>query len=87
MTGCGVDTRPPTGTTSPGGKPPHGRRASSRCRPAPSRPAACPRRVKCLHALVAHELAAGDVNPFGREALDAAGAWWLAGPCVPEETE
>lgn len=44
-----------------------------------------PGRVKCLHALVAHELAAGDVNPFGREALDAAGAWWLAGPCVPRE--
>jgi hypothetical protein len=44
-----------------------------------------PGRVKCLHALVAHELAAGDVNPFGREALDAAGAWWLAGPCVPKE--
>jgi uncharacterized protein len=46
-----------------------------------------PGRVKCLHALVAHELAAGDVNPFGREALDAAGAWWLAGPCVPEEDQ
>jgi hypothetical protein len=44
-----------------------------------------PGRVKCLHALVAHELAAGAVNPFGREALDAVGAWWLAGPCVPEE--
>src|SRR5262249_18647667 len=44
-----------------------------------------PGRVKCLHALVAHELAAGEVNPFGREALAAAGAWWLAGPCVPAE--
>ena len=43
-----------------------------------------PDRVKCLHALVAHELATGDVNPFGREALDAAGPWWQAGPCVPE---
>ena len=42
-----------------------------------------PERVKCLHALVAHELAAGNVNPFGREALDAAGEWWQAGPCVP----
>ena len=41
-----------------------------------------PRRVKCLHALAAHELAAGGVNPFGAEALDAVGAWWLAGPCV-----
>ena len=43
-----------------------------------------PDRVKCLHALVAHELAVGDVNPFGREALDAIGAWWQAGPCVCE---
>jgi len=42
-----------------------------------------PERVKCLHALVAHELAAGGVNPFGREALDAVGQWWLPGPCVP----
>ena len=37
-----------------------------------------PERVKCLHALVAHELVAG-VNPFGAEALDAVGAWWLSG--------
>ncbi len=44
-----------------------------------------PERVKCLHALVAHELAAGDVNPFGREVLEAVGEWWLAGPCVPPE--
>jgi hypothetical protein len=43
-----------------------------------------PLRVKCLHALVAHELAVGDVNPFGREALDAIGRWWAAGPCVPD---
>jgi hypothetical protein len=44
-----------------------------------------PERIKCLHALVAHELAAGGVNPFGAEALDAVGAWWLAGPCVSED--
>jgi hypothetical protein len=44
-----------------------------------------PGRVKCLHALVAHELAAGDVNPFGREVLDAVGEWWQPGPCVLEE--
>ena len=43
-----------------------------------------PERVKCLHALVAHELAAPGMNPFGREALDAVGEWWLPGPCVPE---
>jgi uncharacterized protein len=48
-----------------------------------------PDRVKCLHALVAHELAAPGSNPFGREALDAIGPWWSRGPCVtiPEETE
>jgi hypothetical protein len=40
-----------------------------------------PDRVKCLHALVAHELVTG-VNPFGREALDAIGEWWADGPCV-----
>jgi uncharacterized protein len=42
-----------------------------------------PDRVKCLHALVAHALAAGpDVNPFGDEALDALPPWWKSGPCV-----
>ena len=41
-----------------------------------------PDRVKCLHALAAHELAAPGTNPFGREALAAAGAWWSRGPCV-----
>jgi hypothetical protein len=43
-----------------------------------------PDRVKCLHALVAHELVTG-VNPFGREALDAVGEWWAEGPCVTVE--
>ncbi|PSK98342.1 hypothetical protein CLV63_10513 [Murinocardiopsis flavida] len=41
-----------------------------------------PERVKCLHALVAHELAAPGGNPFGREALDALPDWWAEGPCV-----
>ena len=41
-----------------------------------------PERVKCLHALVAHELAVPGANPFGREALDAIGPWWSRGPCV-----
>jgi hypothetical protein len=41
-----------------------------------------PDRVKCLHALVAHELAAPGTNPFGREAIEAAGPWWSRGPCV-----
>lgn len=42
-----------------------------------------PTRVKCLHALVAHSLAAGPgVNPFGDEALELLPQWWAAGPCV-----
>jgi hypothetical protein len=42
-----------------------------------------PTRVKCLHVLVAHSLAAGrGVNPLGDEALAALGDWWQAGPCV-----
>ena len=39
-----------------------------------------PDRVKCLHALVAHELAVPGTNPFGREALDAAGRVVVARP-------
>ena len=43
-----------------------------------------PTRVKCLHVLVAHSLAAGPgVNPLGDEALAALGEWWRSGPCVP----
>ncbi len=43
-----------------------------------------PTRVKCLHVLVGHALAAGPgVNPFGDEALELLGAWWRKGPCVP----
>jgi hypothetical protein len=46
-----------------------------------------PDRVKCLHALVAHELAVPGANPFGREALSAAGRWWSRGSCVPAANE
>lgn len=42
-----------------------------------------PARVKCLHALMAHELAVAGANPLGREAADSAGDWWGGGPCVP----
>jgi hypothetical protein len=43
-----------------------------------------PTRVKCLHVLIGHSLAAGPgVNPLGDEALEALGDWWTAGPCVP----
>jgi len=42
-----------------------------------------PDRVKCLHALAAHELAVPGMNPLGAEAIQAAGPWWRAGRCVP----
>lgn len=42
-----------------------------------------PTRVKCLHALVGHALAAGPgVNPLGDEALALIGPFWRR-PCVP----
>jgi hypothetical protein len=42
-----------------------------------------PTRVKCLHALVAHALAAGPgANQLGDEALAALPSWWSDGPCV-----
>jgi hypothetical protein len=42
-----------------------------------------PTRVKCLHVLVAHALAAGaGVNPLGDEALAALEAWGAHGRCV-----
>jgi hypothetical protein len=42
-----------------------------------------PSRVKCLHVLVAHSLAAGPgVNPFGDEALSMLDDWAADGPCV-----
>ena len=54
-------------------------------RPLPSAAASAggmPDRVKCLHALAAHELAVEGSNPLGREAVQAAGSWWAAGRCV-----
>ena len=42
-----------------------------------------PDRVKCLHVLVAHSLAAGaGVNPLGDEALAALPDWAARGRCV-----
>jgi hypothetical protein len=47
-----------------------------------------PTRVKCLHVLIGHALAAGpDVNPLGDEALAMLPEWWAAGPCVHREGE
>jgi uncharacterized protein len=52
--------------------------------PAAASAGGMPERVKCLHALVAHELAVPGANPLGREALAEIGPWWAAGPCVPD---
>jgi hypothetical protein len=42
-----------------------------------------PDRVKCLHVLVAHSLAAGPgVNPLGDEAIDLLAEWWANGACT-----
>ncbi len=42
-----------------------------------------PERVKCLHALLAHALAAGaGVNPIGDEVRRELAPWWAAGPCL-----
>lgn len=43
-----------------------------------------PERVKCLHALLAHALAAGPgTNPFGDETLARVGHYWDR-PCLPD---
>ena len=45
-----------------------------------------PARVKCLHVLAAHALAAGPgVNLLGDEVLELLGEWWATGPCVRPE--
>lgn len=42
-----------------------------------------PDRVKCLHVLIAHSLAAGPgVNPLGDEALELLGEWWTPTSCA-----
>ncbi|WP_222854080.1 DUF501 domain-containing protein [Fodinicola acaciae] len=42
-----------------------------------------PKRVKCLHVLVAHALAAGPgVNPFGDEAIEAIADRWPGPDCA-----
>lgn len=46
-----------------------------------------PDRVKCLHVLLGHSLAAGrGVNPLGDEVLDVLPDWGAAGPCVDLES-
>ncbi len=42
-----------------------------------------PDRVKCLHVLLAHALAAGPgVNPLGDEARELVGDWWIGHSCA-----
>lgn len=42
-----------------------------------------PDRVKCLHVLLAHSLAAGPgINPLGDEAQALVGEWWAAHSCA-----
>lgn len=44
-----------------------------------------PTRVKCLHVLVGHSLAAGPgVNPLGDEALELLEPWWERGSCAEQ---
>ncbi|MDP9093126.1 MAG: DUF501 domain-containing protein [Actinomycetota bacterium] len=45
-----------------------------------------PTRVKCLHVLVGHALAAGTgTNPLGDEALAKLPQWWASGACAHRE--
>lgn len=47
-----------------------------------------PTRVKCLHVLAGHALAAGPgVNPLGDEVVAALGEWWANGSCVEQPCE
>jgi hypothetical protein len=49
-----------------------------------------PDRVKCLHALVGHSLAAGPgVSPMGDEAIELLPEWWKRSSCAAgtQETE
>ena len=47
-----------------------------------------PDRVKCLHVLLAHALAAGPgVNPLGDETLDLVGEWWTTTACCATSEE
>jgi hypothetical protein len=47
-----------------------------------------PDRVKCLHALAGHALAAGPgVNPIGDRAVAEMGEWWAGGPCAQQRDD
>lgn len=47
-----------------------------------------PNRVKCLHVLAGHALAAGPgVNPLGDEVLERIGQWWTPMACVAADIQ
>lgn len=47
-----------------------------------------PNRVKCLHVLAGHSLAAGPgVNPLGDEVVATLGEWWKPTECVGDTCE
>ncbi len=47
-----------------------------------------PDRVKCLHVLLAHSLAAGPgVNPLGDETRALVGEWWTGHSCAMAREE
>jgi hypothetical protein len=47
-----------------------------------------PDRVKCLHVLLAHSLAAGPgINPLGDEARALVGEWWTGRSCADSDSE
>ena len=47
-----------------------------------------PERVKCLHVLLAHALAAGPgVNPLGDETRALVGEWWVGHSCADAAEE
>ncbi|MGA0066849.1 MAG: DUF501 domain-containing protein, partial [Candidatus Nanopelagicales bacterium] len=44
-----------------------------------------PDRVKCLHVLLAHALAAGPgINPLGDRTRELVGEWWQGHPCAED---
>ena len=83
---CARPTRPRTATTWPGGTRRPAPPGWSRCPPGTQSAGGMPDRVKCLHALAAHELAVPGANPLGREAATAAGRVVGGGPCCRRRT-
>ena len=80
---CAPRSRPPTVTTWPGAQAAAAAAGVEPLPPGTQSAGGMPDRVKCLHALVAHELAVPGANPLGREAADAGRAMVGGGPLRP----